>query len=85
VLTKASVRAALAGCFATKRLGGSPSVQTSIVSTLRISVRSDGSVAGVRFDPPLKPDLQACAELVYGGRFEPPASAEIAIPLTIAP
>jgi hypothetical protein len=63
-----------------------PSVQTSIASTMRVSVRGDGSVAGVRFDPPLKPDLQVCAQFLYAGRFAAPSSGgprEVAIPIRI--
>jgi hypothetical protein len=85
-LTPASVRAALTGCFAARQRRSSSSMETSIVSTLRISVRGDGSIAGVRFDPPLKPELQQCAQSVYAGRFEPPPGAapvEIKIPLKI--
>ncbi|MCC6558984.1 MAG: FecR domain-containing protein [Polyangiaceae bacterium] len=83
LLTPTSIRASLASCFATKRGGGSPSVQTKIMSTLRIKIGSDGGVAGVRFDPPLRPDLQACAQILYGGRFAPSAGPEIAVAVTI--
>jgi hypothetical protein len=82
-LTPASVRASLAGCFASRRPAGSPSVHTSIVSTMRVSVRGDGSVAAVRFDPPLRPELQACAQLLYAGRFSEATAREIAIPVRI--
>ncbi|WP_438014661.1 FecR family protein [Sorangium sp. So ce315] len=81
-LTPASATSLLSRCFAREAAGGSSSVRRSIVSTLRISVRPDGSVAGVRFDPPLRPALQACAEGLYRGRFaEGPQQVEI--PLTI--
>jgi hypothetical protein len=58
-------------------------VHTSIVSTMRVSVRGDGSVAAVRFDPPLRPELQACAQLLYAGRFSEATAREIAIPVRI--
>ncbi|WP_437670956.1 FecR domain-containing protein [Sorangium sp. So ce131] len=81
-LTPASVQASLASCFARETAGGSSSVRRSVVSTLRISVRSDGSVAGLRFNPPLRPALQACAEALYRGRFAG-GPQQIDIPLTI--
>ncbi|WP_437874997.1 FecR domain-containing protein [Sorangium sp. So ce513] len=82
VLTPASVQSLLSSCFARETAGGSTSVRRSIVSTLRISVRPDGRVAGVRFDPPLRPALQACAEGLYRGRFAG-GPRQIEIPLTI--
>ncbi|WP_437686285.1 FecR family protein [Sorangium sp. So ce176] len=81
-LTPASVQSALSSCFARETAGGSSLIRRSIVSTLRISVRPDGSVAGVRFDPPLRPALQACAEGLYRGRFEG-GPRQIEVPLTI--
>ncbi|WP_437924388.1 FecR domain-containing protein [Sorangium sp. So ce291] len=68
-LTPASVQSMLSSCFARETAGSSSSVRKSVVSTLRISVRPDGSVAGMRFNPPLRPALQACAEGLYRGRF----------------
>ncbi|WP_438023189.1 FecR domain-containing protein [Sorangium sp. So ce233] len=81
-LTPASVQSTLSSCFARETAGGSSLIRRSIVSTLRVSVRPDGSVAGVRFDPPLRPALQACAEGLYRGRFEG-GPRQIEIPLTI--
>ncbi|XXX73626.1 FecR domain-containing protein [Sorangium sp. So ce134] len=81
-LTPASVQALLSSCFARESAGGSSLVRRSIVSTLRISVRPDGSVAAMRFDPPLRPALQACAEGLYQGRFAE-GPRQLAIPLTI--
>ncbi|WP_437808239.1 FecR domain-containing protein [Sorangium sp. So ce1078] len=81
-MTPASVQSLLSSCFARESAGGRSSVRRSIVSTLRISVRPDGSVAAVRFDPPLRPALQACAEGLYQGRFAE-GPRQLAIPLTI--
>ncbi|AUX45664.1 hypothetical protein SOCE26_071590 [Sorangium cellulosum] len=81
-LTPASVQASLSSCFARETAGGSSSVRRSVVSTLRVSVRADGSVAGLRFNPPLRPALQACAEGLYRGRFAG-GPQQIDIPLTI--
>ncbi|WP_437596616.1 FecR domain-containing protein [Sorangium sp. So ce590] len=81
-LTSASVQSLLSSCFARESAGGSSLVRRSIVSTLRISVHPDGSVAAVRFDPPLRPALQACAAGLYQGRFAE-GPRQLAIPLTI--
>ncbi|XYH94379.1 FecR domain-containing protein [Sorangium sp. So ce1128] len=81
-LTPASVQSMLSSCFARETAGSSSSVRKSIVSTLRISVRPDGSVAGMRFNPPLRPALQACAEGLYRGRFAE-GPRQLDIPLTI--
>ncbi|WP_437500656.1 FecR domain-containing protein [Sorangium sp. So ce1099] len=82
VLTPASVQSMLSSCFARDTVGSSSSVRKSIVSTLRISVRPDGSVATMRFNPPLRPSLQACAEELYRGRFAE-GPRQLDIPLTI--
>ncbi|CAN96022.1 hypothetical protein predicted by Glimmer/Critica [Sorangium cellulosum So ce56] len=81
-LTPASVQSLLSRCFARESAGGRSSVRRSIVSTLHVSVRPDGSVAALRFNPPLRPALQACAEGLYRGRFAG-GSRQLDIPLTI--
>jgi hypothetical protein len=69
-LTVDSVRAHLGRCFLeTYTTDGSPSVQISVASTLRIQLRPDGSVQTARFDPPLKPEFQTCAGGAIAGRF----------------
>lgn len=82
-MTAASVRAGLAGCFA-RTTGGSPSVQLSIRSTFTLKIRDDGSVQSARFDPPLKPEFQACAAELIGGRFERGPDV-VTIPLAFGP
>ncbi|XXY52394.1 FecR domain-containing protein [Sorangium sp. So ce269] len=81
-LTPASVQSMLSSCFARETAGSSSSVRKSVVSTLRISVHSDGSVASMRFNPPLRPALQACAEGLYRGRFAE-GPRQLDIPLTL--
>jgi hypothetical protein len=81
-LTPASVQSLLSSCFARESASGRSSVRRSIVSTLHVSVRPDGSVAALRFNPPLRPALQACAEGLYRGRFTG-SSRQLDIPLTI--
>jgi hypothetical protein len=68
-LTVASVRARLAQCFEKTDEGGSSSVEVSVSSTLRLVLKSDGSVQSARFDPPLKPEFQLCAGSAIAGRF----------------
>jgi ferric-dicitrate binding protein FerR (iron transport regulator) len=81
-LTPAAIQASLARCFDANRRDGLPLVHRSITSTLHVSVRPDGSVGAVRFEPPLRPALQACAESIYEGTLAG-GQQEIAIPLTI--
>ncbi|WP_437894014.1 FecR domain-containing protein [Sorangium sp. So ce124] len=81
-LTPASVQSLLSSCFARESAGSRSSVRRSIVSTLHVSVRPDGSVAALRFNPPLRPALQSCAEGLYRGRFAG-GSRQLDIPLTI--
>ncbi|WP_437323861.1 FecR domain-containing protein [Sorangium sp. So ce381] len=81
-LTPASVQSLLSICFARESAGSRSSVRRSIVSTLHVSVRPDGSVAALRFNPPLRPALQSCAEGLYRGRFAG-GSRQLDIPLTI--
>lgn len=68
VLTVGSVQASLDHCFR-RVLPGSSSVQIQLSSTLRFQLASDGKVLSARFDPPLKPELQSCAEGILAGRF----------------
>ena len=68
-LTEAGVRAVLASCF-TRATSGSPSVRLSIRSTFTLKVHADGSIQSARFDPPLKPEFQACVAERIAGRVE---------------
>ncbi|WP_441292209.1 FecR domain-containing protein [Sorangium sp. KYC3313] len=81
-LTPASAQSLLSSCFARESASGRSSVRRSIVSTLHVSVRPDGSVAALRFNPPLRPALQACAQGLYRGRFAG-GPRQLEIPLTI--
>ncbi|AKT43138.1 FecR family protein [Chondromyces crocatus] len=81
-LSRQQVQATLAACFASRTSAASASMQTSIRSTLRIALRLDGSVSGVRFDPPLKPELQTCAHFLFAARLAE-REGEMAIPIVI--
>jgi hypothetical protein len=62
----------------------------SVSTTLRLSLRDDGSVRSARFDPPVAPDVNACAaQSIYQMRFAHGGSAAVSIdvrePSTSAP
>jgi hypothetical protein len=79
LLTVGSVQSSLDRCFR-RVLPGSSSVQIQLSSTLRFQLAPDGKVLGARFDPPLKPELQSCAEGVFAGRFAPgPAALDVPV------
>lgn len=69
LLTVASVRARVDQCFRSTHDVGSSGVQLSVSSTLRVTLRPDGSVLSARFDPPLKPEMSSCAGSIMSGRF----------------
>lgn len=83
-LTVATVRAHLQQCFRTAYEPGSSSVQISVSSTLRLALNPDGSVRSARFEPPLKPEMVACAGSIMGGRFAD-AGAAVDVPVTYHP
>jgi hypothetical protein len=68
-LTVGAVRARLDQCFRRTYEPGSSAVGISISSTLRLELNADGSVRSARFDPPVKPELTACAGGAIGGKF----------------
>jgi hypothetical protein len=46
-------------------------VRVTVTSTLELKVSQDGVVESARFEPPLAPEVQACAaETIYKTRFE---------------
>lgn len=69
LLTAANIRAHLARCFRQSYEANGSTVDVSVTSTLRVDVAADGTVRAARFDPPLKPEFQACAGSAIAGRF----------------
>lgn len=84
LLTVATVRARLDRCFRSTHEAGSPSVEMSVSSTLRLQLNADGTVRSARFDPPLKPELVACAGTAIAGRFAE-GGGNLDIPVSFKP
>lgn len=68
-LTSAAVQATLARCFDDAFAARSSNVKLTVSSTLHLDLRGDGTIAAARFEPPLLPALQACAERMMSGAF----------------
>lgn len=82
-LTVAGVRSALKGCFEqTYTAPSDGSVRLSVVTSLTLTLRADGSVEQAKFDPPLKPEFTQCAQGVIFGRFQgpPPEKLDLSFP-----
>jgi hypothetical protein len=67
--TPASLAAAIRNCL--KEQPHADNVTVAFESTLYLQVGEDGAVRSARFDPPVAPDVNACAApLIYGARFD---------------
>lgn len=82
-LTAAAVRASLVRCFEQVRDPGGASLTTSVSSSFRMRLRGDGTIAAARFDPPLKPELQACAAGLLAGSFADGSVGEVIVSISI--
>jgi ferric-dicitrate binding protein FerR (iron transport regulator) len=67
-LTVAAARALLLGCLtASANAGGGSGVNVTISTTVSLQLDDAGKLRSVRFDPPLRPDLQQrCAAVLFG-------------------
>lgn len=64
-------------------VGSAQGVTVSVQSTLELQLRGDGMVQSARFNPPLQPEVQACAaEVIYQVRFES-GGARVQLPLNV--
>jgi hypothetical protein len=55
-------------------------VTVSVSTTLHLTLHEDGSVQSARFDPPVAPDVNACAaQSIYKTRFAHGGAATIAV------
>jgi hypothetical protein len=74
-VSEAALRGTVESCFASVPLpeNGGDEVRVSIASTLRLEVAEDGAIRSAVFAPPLKPELQSCAEFVLRSRLAPGA------------
>lgn len=63
VLSEASVRTSVAGCIdaVMSKQASQGGVSVSAESTVRFVIDEDGVIRSASFNPPLKPELQACA------------------------
>jgi hypothetical protein len=77
-----AVRAGLQRCFA-QTYDGASGLALSVSSTLHVALRDDGTVQSAWFDPPLKPEFQACASGLLGGRF-PDGPRSLNVPLSFS-
>lgn len=70
--SEASVRAGLRRCFDDHRSTAPDAARVTVSSTLRLTLRADGTVSSARFDPPLAPAVMTCAQgVLFGGAFAP--------------
>lgn len=70
VLSEAVIAARLRQCFERASAGDSGgTTAVSVVSTLHLSLKADGSVKSAIFNPPLKPELMSCAGGAIAGKF----------------
>lgn len=65
------IRAEVVSCIVRSAAGSRSDVRVTVSSQLVLDVDASGAARAVRFDPPLRPDLQACAQSVFGARFAP--------------
>jgi hypothetical protein len=75
---EATLAAAVRGCLAERP--SAANVTVSVTTTLRLGLRDDGSVRTARFEPPVAPDVNACAvQSIYKTRFTHGGVASIPI------
>jgi hypothetical protein len=76
VLDEGTIRGSLEGCFARVEAqhradaGKDDGVALTMRSTLRLKVADDGAIRAASFNPPLRPDLQACAVSLLSGHVQ---------------
>jgi hypothetical protein len=74
----ATLAAAVRACFAERQ--SAANVTVSVSTTLHLSLHGDGTVRGARFEPPVAPDVNACAaQSIYRIRFTHGGTADIAV------
>lgn len=75
---QASIAAAVRGCLAERLRADNVTVEVNTV--VRLDVDADGTVLHARFDPPVTPDVNACASgAIYRTRF--PHGGSVAVPV----
>ncbi|MBX3190594.1 MAG: hypothetical protein KF819_26575 [Labilithrix sp.] len=73
-----AIAAAVRQCAAS--LSRSSDVRVTVTSTLRLKTGASGDVEAAQFDPPLRPEIQACAaQAIYDAKLD--AGATVTIPI----
>ena len=74
------IGAEVASCI--RRAGAASSdARVTVSSSLVVDVDAGGAPRSVRFDPPIRPDLQACAQSVFGRRFS--GAGHVVVPIEV--
>ncbi len=76
------VRSEVTSCIARAGDRAGDGARVTIASSVVIDVDAAGGAQGVRFDPPIRPDLQACGQPVLRARF-PAGSGRLRVPLEV--
>ncbi len=80
--TSERVRGEVISCIVRSAAARSSNVRVTVESRLVVDVAPDGLTRGLRFDPPLRPDFQACAQPVFGARFAP-GTGRLLVPVEV--
>jgi ferric-dicitrate binding protein FerR (iron transport regulator) len=77
-----AIAAAVRSCLAERPRADNVTVVVS--TTVHLALGSDGTVRSARFDPPVAPDVNACASgAIYKARFGQAGSVDIPVDLTL--
>jgi hypothetical protein len=78
----AAIASAVRSCLSERPRGDNVTVVVS--TTVHLALGSDGTVKSARFDPPVAPDVNACASgAIYKARFAHGGSVDIPIDFTL--
>jgi hypothetical protein len=77
----ANLAAAVRSCV---RVAAPPNVTVVVNTTLHLDLDNDGAVHGARFEPPVAPDVNACAAgAIYKARFAHGGSVDVPVDVTV--
>lgn len=80
--TAERVRREVSACIARAGEASGSDARVTIASSLVVDVDAAGATRAVRFDPPIRPDLQACAQPVLRARFAT-GTSRLRVPLEV--
>jgi hypothetical protein len=79
-LSIAAARSLLVGCLSADLNDSDPALRVTVSSEVRVRLGLDGRVTALRFDPPLRLDLQErCGGLLYGMELDAPSDASFEV------